>query len=652
MRPASNSESPTQTPEKLNPTSGKDDVLMMGFEFFNKKGQLSPKKIVFTDKTCPNETQRVLSNLFRKLMEWSASLWAKNLLEATRIELEDKGISQDPANVSVKTQIDSLMQNIRKNGFVRMPELFNLVALADEQVKAPNKNDDQNSTIQTGNRFTPYSTPFLINHDEVVQSQSQPSSSNQEEIGSTKVDAKDTKPDNADLIGACQIIEAEWKILSEIHDGEHAPPQYKLPVKSGFLDYCRGNSIKKTGDQALEQLTANALFIEMTEKQWSLYGKIMPPQQFAAWTKKRDEWIALSRTSTQARTEVQTPKRDPRLELKTEKPTAPTNTGRTIVQEFLAFRAELMEKSHDNPYLPPPVQAIFDSGFLTYCDRGISAFPNIDLAKLEEFINQDESKFKVFSKILLPENFSKLKDKRDEIAQKIAQLRATPPAPSDAPEDDSEREIPLSGVDVSDIYSSTNDVTGLFAEFPIITLEQLKKISWDAADLYLKISLADAEKMQAYFSGADISEDHLHICRKLGKISKQMQQSYVSDPRPFDEEKTSDTQGPAHLLSQIYGGYLKRHNEETGHKARTSKVKKSAKKTRSDNKSTSKPKKKTEKTEKNIKPKQKSRSGTKKSIEPKTLDESQTLNEEARQQLKDANALIRRKNEELNNTQQ
>ena len=621
---------------------------MMGFEFFNKEGQLRPGKIVFTDKTCPNETQRVLSNLFRKLMEWSASLWAKNLLEATRIELEDKRISQDPANVSVKTQIDSLMQNIRKDGFVRMPELFNLVALADTQVKAPNKNDDQNSTIQTDNRFTPYSTPFLINHDEVVQSQSQPSSSNQEEIGSTKVDAKDTKPDESELSGACQIIEEYWSLFSKTNGGEGAPDQYKLPVKSGFLDYCRGNSTKKTDEQAVEQLTANALFIEMTEKQWSLYGKIMPPQQFAAWTKKRDEWIALSRTSTQARTEVQTPKRDPRLELKTEKPTAPADTARTIAQEFSVFTANFISTGHGNFSLPPPVQAIFDSGFITYCDRGISAFPGIDLAKLEEFINQDESKFKVFSKILSPENFSKLKEKRDEIAQEIAQLRATPPAPSNVSEDDSEREIPLSGVDVSDIYSSTNNVTGLFAEFPIITLEQLKQIEWDATDLHLKISLADAKKMRAYFSKADISEEHLEICKKIGQISRRMQKSYISNPRPFDEENTSDTKDPARLLGRIYSKYLIRHTKETRDKAGTSKAKKSAKKTRSDNKLTSKSKKKTEK---NIKPKQKSRSETKKPIEPKTLDESQTLNEEARQQLKDANELISRMNAKLNNIQ-
>jgi hypothetical protein len=278
------------------------------------------------------------------------------------------------------------MQNIRKDGFVRMPELFNLVALADEQVKAPNKNDDQNSTIQTGNRFTHYSTPFLINHDEVVQLHSQRSSSNQAEIGSTKVDSKDTKPDVADLVEACRIIEAEWKILSEIRDGEHAPAQYKLPVKSGFLDYCRGNSTKKTDEQAVEQLTANALFIEMTEKQWSLYGKIMPPQQFAAWTKKRDEWIALSRTSTQARTEVQTPKRDPRLELKTEKPTAPADTARTIVQEFSAYEDDLTSLRYGSMPLRPTVQAFLDSGFIAYCDRGISALEYIDLDKLTEFL--------------------------------------------------------------------------------------------------------------------------------------------------------------------------------------------------------------------------------------------------------------------------
>lgn len=172
------------------------------------------------------------------------------------------------------------------------------------------------------------------------------------------------------------------------------------------------------------------------------------------------------------------------------------------------------------------------------------------------------------------------------------------------------------------------------------------------ADLHLKISLANAKKMRAYFSKADISEEHVLICKKIGQLSRRMQKSYISNPRPFDEENTSDTKDPARLLGRIYSKYLIRHTKETRDKAGTSKVKKSAKKTRPDKKLTSKPKKKTEKTEKNIKPKQKSRSETKKSIEPNTLDESQTLNEEARQQLKDANELISRMNAKLNNTQQ
>jgi hypothetical protein len=646
MRPTSKSESPNRTPEKLNPTSGADDAMMMSFEFFNNKGQLNPRKVVFTDKTCPNETQRVLSNLFRKIMEWSASLWAKNLLETTRIKLEKKRTSQDPANENVRTQIDSLMQNIRKDGFVRMPELFNLVALADEQVKAPNKNDDQNSTIQTGNRFTPYSTPFLINHDEVVQSQSQPSSSNQEEIGSTKVDAKDTKSDELELFGACQIIEDYWSLFSKTNGGEGAPDQYKLPVKSGFLDYCRGNSTRKTDEQAVEQLTANALFIEMTEKQWSLYGKIMPPQQFAAWTKKRDEWIALSRKSIQARADHQMPERAQRLKLKTEKPTAPTDTARTIAQEFSAFTTDFNTTSHGNLRLPLPVEAILDSGFIAYCDRGISELQHIDIDKLEKFLEQYESKFQVFSKILSPENFSELKEHQANIAQDIAKFRATYPVPSNASEDDSESEIQLSSVDIDGIYPHKSSTTDLFSSISTITYSELIQIEWDAADLHSKISLADAEKMQAYFSAAAISEEHLEICKKLGRLSKKMRRDYIPDSRAFDEEKTSDTKDPAHLLGHIYSDYLIRHNRETRHKGKASTIENSVKKIRLDKKSKFKSK---NKTVKNIKPN--TRPKTKKPLETKTLDESQTLAQEARAQLIDANALISRMNETLNKIQ-
>jgi hypothetical protein len=111
----------------------------------------------------------------------------------------------------------------------------------------------------------------------------------------------------------------------------------------------------------------------MDEKEWLSYKKIMTEAQYAAWTKKRDEWIALSSKSTQTRSDRQTPKRDLRLELKTAKPTTPTNTARTITQEFSAFTAEFNTTSHGNLPLPLPVEAILDSGFIAYCDRGFSA---------------------------------------------------------------------------------------------------------------------------------------------------------------------------------------------------------------------------------------------------------------------------------------
>ncbi len=165
MRPASNSESPSLTPEKLNPTSGEDDVMMMGFEFFNEKGQLSPRKILFTENTCPNKTQRVLSNLFGGIMKWNARRWAENFLENTRD-------NQPPAKKEVKGQVDSLLQDIRNEGFVRMSKLFSVVASATAEAKPPNEDDDQNSIVQTGKHFSSTSVPFLINHGEVVQFQS------------------------------------------------------------------------------------------------------------------------------------------------------------------------------------------------------------------------------------------------------------------------------------------------------------------------------------------------------------------------------------------------------------------------------------------------------------------------------------------------
>ncbi len=316
----------------------------------------------------------------------------------------------------------------------------------------------------------------------------------------------------------------------------------------------------------------------MDEKAWSSYKKITTEAQYAAWTKKRNEWIAIDSQSTQARTEDPTPKRDLRLELKTEKSVTPSDTARTIAQEFSVYTADFMSASHGNLRLPLPVEAILDSGFIAYCDRGISAFQHINLDKLEEFIDKYESRFQVFSRILSLDNFSQLKRHQYNVAQDIDKFRATHPGPSNASEDDSESKIQLSSVDIDGIYSHKSSTTGLFSNILTITYSQLIQIEWDTADLHLKISLADAEKMQAYFSAAAISEEHLEICKKLGRLSKRTQRNYIPDPRAFDEEKTSDTKDPAHLLGHIYSDYLIRHTRETRHKGKASNIENSAKK--------------------------------------------------------------------------
>ena len=641
MRPSTKSASATRSLEKPEPTYAEADAMMMGFEFFDEKGKLNPRKIFFTKEKCPNETQRILSHLFGKIMKWSACRWAENLL---------KHISNDQttANEKIKEQFDSLLQDIRKDGFVPMTRLFSTVASASPEALQPGKEDHLNRRAQKTKGFTLFSKPFLINCDEVVKEfQPQTSLLNQEEIGSPQTNSKDESANNIYLLEACQIIEDKWNSLSTINNVEQvAPPQYKLPVKSGFLDFCRGDLTRKTDEQAIEQITWNTHFIAMDEKEWSSYKKIMTEAQYAAWTKKRDEWISIDSKSTQARSEDQTSKRDLHLELKTEKPVITADTAQTIAQEFSAFEADFIRASHDRLPLPLPVAAILDSGFIAYCDRGISALQDIDLDELEEFLDKYKSQFQIFSRILSPDNFSRLKKHQDNVARDIAEFRATHPRPSNASEDDSESDIHLSSVEVNRTHSHNNSPTGLFSSISIITYSALTKIDWDAADLYSRISLADIEKINAYFSTADISEEHLKISKKLGQLSKKMQQSYLSDPRAFDEEKTLDEKNPADLLGRIYSDYLIRHTRETRDKGKASTLETSTKKPRPDKKSKYKSK---NKTVKHRKPK--TRPETNKPLETKTLDESQTLVQEARAQLIDANALISRMNEKLNNIQ-
>ncbi len=105
MRPATKSTITTRNLEKRDPTSAENDAMMMGFEFIDEKGKFNPRKIFFTKEKYPNKTQRILSNLFGKIMQWSACHWAENLLQNILID-------ETNANEKIKAQLDNLLQDI------------------------------------------------------------------------------------------------------------------------------------------------------------------------------------------------------------------------------------------------------------------------------------------------------------------------------------------------------------------------------------------------------------------------------------------------------------------------------------------------------------------------------------------------------------
>lgn len=585
MRPVNTSDNSSRHQAALNESTAEDDTMLMGFEFFDQTGRLNPRKILFTEKTCPNKTQRVLSHLFGRIMKWNASRWAENFLKNTQI-------NQAALPENKKQQVTSLLHDIRTTGVVSMPRLFSFVASFAQEPKASDQDDQQITRPGSSSRIGPSSAPFLINHEEITQTfHLQTSKNDRSEVSASAKIANDTTADNTHLFEACQIIETQWEELSKINDGNLAPPQFKLPVRSGFLDYCRQTSIKPTAEQAIEQIRWRNDFIDMNENDWSRYQNLMTGPQYQAWTSKRHEWIALLSKRAQSPSEKQTPERNLRLELKTERPVLNTEGEPTVAEAFSRYSADFEAASHGRGLLPLPVQEIIDSDFITYCDVGVEALKHIDINTLEEFLKKYQNKWDIFGKILPPSQFAQLKKHRDQVDQDITDFRANHSSTVNSSTEKISTEEDLAQTDTKDTQQDTSDAAGVFSEATVISLEHVNKIEWDAINLHRKIKLDDAKKLRDYFSSADINRENLDICKKIDQISRKIRESKASEKPAFgvdgESNSPSDLQNPGDVLAGIYGNYLRRYASASQAKSTTSGDKKSPEKIKSSKKSKS-----------------------------------------------------------------
>ena len=548
--------------------------MMMSFEFFDPQGHLSPRKILFTEKTCPNKTQRVLSNLFGAIMKWNARRWAENFLENSKRD-------QSGTHEKINEQISSLLKDIRKNGFVSMTQLLSVAASGStDTISSGEYGPDQQ---QNRHRYPSPSRPFLLNHEEIIhQIQRQDDTYKKENLVTVSATIIDGTSDQSSLREACSIIATHWNNLSQIHDGQYAPAQFNLPALSGFLDYCCGRKVVVT----VEQMLSNEAFIGMKEADWSKYKNIFTPTQFSAWTRKRDEWIDYCKAQDIGdlpRTENKK-KPDLRRELAAEVSVARDENEPTIYQAFSQYAVNFNQLGHGTVPLPKPVDDIFDSGFLLYCEKGPSVLQEIEIDNLEKFLTEYKEKWDIFEKMLTPNQFAQLIKHRDAIDQDIATFRKNNPSSLGESLSEVNQENDSSNIEENESIPDSVNRPGLFCDDATIGPEHLNNINWDAADLPEKITLNDVDKLVDYFSSAALNKENLRICKKIHDLAKDMQDPYTANQETFKQENAQSKDEMIDALSELYGRYLKRFAAANADKKTSSITKKSKKSTRKEKK--------------------------------------------------------------------
>jgi hypothetical protein len=280
MRPASNSESPPRAPAKPNPTSGEDDTMMMGFEFFNEKGQLSPRKILFTEKTCPNKTQRVLSNLFGTIMKWNAYRWAENFLKHAQT-------SQAAGTGDRRQKIADLLTAIRQSGSVKMTQFFEVSMPVI--IKTKTQEDSPATDTDLKNKKAPafQSAPSFINSEEIIQYYNSASPQKKIPLRNTLIKTPQIKK-NESINSIIDKLVNYQKIFSATGMPENKTTKHITSLfESGFLEYCQ------YGPTAFRNIEIENLdkFLKDYRNNWRTLEDVLNEDQFFQLNEQRKKII-------------------------------------------------------------------------------------------------------------------------------------------------------------------------------------------------------------------------------------------------------------------------------------------------------------------------------------------------------------------------
>ena len=300
MQSTKHSAAQSASPPDLARPAVPDDTLMLGFDFFDEKGKLSPRKVLFSAQTSPERAKSILTRVFGGIMKWNARRWAENCLRDLR-----KTVSVDDARN--QSTINTYLRNIRKQGSVNRTDFFRLTATTLLRQASQKTINTEPQRQDRGLRWP--SETFFINQTELINStlieaiERAPDDAKFSELfkdasedqitdwirlhvdGSKQKNLLDRieklKKNNTPLH---EFIAAEWKKMSSVPGASRLFGFYKEAVESGFIDYCRGKPLSELTDK-FDQLEK---FISNNSDEFENIQKNFSPSQYATLIEKKN----------------------------------------------------------------------------------------------------------------------------------------------------------------------------------------------------------------------------------------------------------------------------------------------------------------------------------------------------------------------------
>ena len=281
MQPKTTSGSSSRYQPSINEPPTQDDTMLMGFEFFDEKGRLNPRNILFSAQTSPSKANSIVTTLFGKVMQWGACRWAKNFLKHAQT-------SQAAGTGETREKIADLLTNIRQSGSVKMTQFFevSMPAIIETKNREDSPATDPNLKNKKASAFQ--SAPSLINSADVIQYYKPASPQKPISLRNALIKSREIKKNESIKPIIDELINYQ-KGISETGKMENKLTEYITNLfESGFLEHCQ------YGSPTLRYIDIENLdkFLKDYRNNFHTLKDVLNKEQFAQLSEQRTKTIA------------------------------------------------------------------------------------------------------------------------------------------------------------------------------------------------------------------------------------------------------------------------------------------------------------------------------------------------------------------------